>query len=153
VYGNRFALGVADGDGDDTSFRASHRNLRVLDFNRFAIRRTAGEEKKDGAGGGGDDEMDGLGGNDNQVDFEAEDNGNAGSGDREAEPEHKAQSRTVTVTSVIPKGAPFLVDVHSSLPYREITKRVSHPPFMSVMIDDERVICITGDRNAWVHTI
>jgi len=67
--------------------------------------------------------------------------------------EHKANCRVVTATSVIPKGPHFLEDVRSSLPYREIIKKVPHSRFTSVLIDDERIICYANDADTWVHTM
>jgi len=73
--------------------------------------------------------------------------------DSDSESEPKAICRTITAPSIIPKGYLFLTDVHSSLPYREITKRVPHMSFEGVMIDDERIICLIDERNVWVHTM
>ncbi|KDQ09370.1 hypothetical protein BOTBODRAFT_37124 [Botryobasidium botryosum FD-172 SS1] len=67
-----------------------------------------------------------------------------------AQPE--TECRTVTETSVIRGGGFFLTDVHSSLPYREITKQVPHASY-DFMIDDERIICLRDEMNAWVHTM
>jgi len=139
VFGNRFVHGVATGDDDLARGKCS--SVRVLDFNKFAVGRPTYV-------GGADD------GEDNSpLDGGAE---GSDSGDDTEVGEsvlEKVECRTVTATSVIPGGLPFLADVYSSLPYREITKRVSHPPFRSVMIDDERIICKIGDGNVWVHTI
>ncbi|KDQ09362.1 hypothetical protein BOTBODRAFT_529529 [Botryobasidium botryosum FD-172 SS1] len=152
VFGNRFVHGMAKRNDAFVGW-GRYRSLRVLDFNRYAVGRgvSAGEADED------EDHGVGVGAEDNDL-FRTEsgysdgdESGDAGQGITRRV--HNAKCRTITKESVIRKGAPFLVDAHSSLPYREITKRVSHPPFSSVTVDDERIICYASNMHAWIHTM
>jgi len=153
VFGNRFVHGVAKRNDAFIGW-GRYRSLRVLDFNRFAVRRSACV-----GGSEGDHGMDGDKEDESHIDTESgysdDDDGDGGGEDigQGKKLVHRAICRTITTTSVIPRGSPFLLGVHSSLPYREITKRVSHPPFSSVTIDDERIICYASDMHTWVHTM
>jgi len=62
-------------------------------------------------------------------------------------------TQNVLSSSTIRKGPVFIDDVHSSLPYRAITKSVPHRWFSGVMLDDERIICLSSDGVFWVHTL
>ncbi|KDQ09369.1 hypothetical protein BOTBODRAFT_529644 [Botryobasidium botryosum FD-172 SS1] len=103
-------------------------------------------EDGDEAGAGDDDDSDSTG------EFDAEDAALVAYSDSDPDAQPRAKCHTVTETSVIQRGHLFLADVHSSLPYREITKRVPRASY-NFMIDDERIICLTNDRQVWVYTM
>ncbi|KDQ09349.1 hypothetical protein BOTBODRAFT_179059 [Botryobasidium botryosum FD-172 SS1] len=70
----------------------------------------------------------------------------------------ETEKPTLTVANVlspstIRNNTIFVDDVRSSLPYRAITKSVPHRSFSGVMLDDERIICLSSDGVFWVHTL
>lgn len=56
--------------------------------------------------------------------------------------EVQVQCRVVDTTTILPKGPVFNENVHSSLPYREVTRSVPYGSF-SLMIDEERILFLT----------
>ncbi|KDQ09350.1 hypothetical protein BOTBODRAFT_37110 [Botryobasidium botryosum FD-172 SS1] len=150
-YGNRFAQGLIW-----DILRQRCKRVRVLDFNPYvarAYRQDVGEQEVGPLAERGPPKE--LGTSDDEAG--STDNYEEESDEEEYQidyrPDKSVESQSVTSTSVIRKGGIFAADVHSSLPYWEVTKVVPHQPFDGVMMDDERVICLTRQGKFWVHTV